>query len=550
MKMRRFKKIVELSKCESGFVLPLAAILSLILAVSGATYLSLSTYEVKSVRNRVRKSQAFYVAESGIKYGILRLQMLLNSNPDSVSQADLDGISPPNIDGYIFDEFKIEKQGGDTVKVVQGLTATAQAYKITSQARSVDSVSVGSHTTQARIVQIVEDQIFHSFQFGVFYNQDLEIQPGPPMTFTGRIHSNEDIYLECGTTLSIDARLTSAKGIYKGSKSGDSSSGGGIVRIKDTSGVYQVMNFDSKDPDWAAKADSVWGGKVQSQAHGIKELTLPIPTPENPHQIIERVNPSDPLALKERKLHYQADLSIIDGVAYDNSGNVVDLTYISGGDTLNPIDLTKSLFDHREGAWINLIEVDIAKLIASGNYPANGILYISQSGSNRAVRLVNRSQLAAGGLTVATDNPLYIQGDYNTVNKQPASVLCDALNILSNSWNEQNDNNADWALRKASATEVNASIMTGFVRDTSEEHGYCGGLENLPRFLENWTGIDFTYSGSITSLWYSQRATGDWKYGPPYYTAPNRIWSYDQDLLDSVNLPPGTPEPRVLRRTE
>ena len=86
---------MELSKCESGFVLPLAAILSLILAVSGATYLSLGTYEVKSVRNKVRKSQAFYAAESGIKYGILRLQMLLNSNPDSVSQADLDGITPP-----------------------------------------------------------------------------------------------------------------------------------------------------------------------------------------------------------------------------------------------------------------------------------------------------------------------------------------------------------------------------------------------------------------------------------------------------------------------
>ena len=543
--MLTLKRTLRFLRDESGFVLPVAVILSLVLAISGAAFLTLGTHEIKSVQRRVRKSQAFYVAEAGTKYGIFRLQTLLNTTPDSVSQADLDDIGPPTISGCTFDTLKIEKQGIETTKILKDLTAVTQEYKITCQATGAES-----NPYSAKIVQTVEDQIFYTFQFGVLYDQDLEILPGPDMTFMGRVHSNNDIYLDCNGTLSIDAYLTTAKDIHKGSKPG-STPGSGTVRIKDTTGVYQVMDFDSDSTNWAARADSVWGGKVQSQDHGIGELALPIPTPEDPIQIIKRVNESDPLALKKNKLHYQADLSIIDGVArgplYAGADTVIDLTYISGEDTLNPI-ASKSLKDHREGAEIELIEVDIAKLIESGKFPANGILYVSQSGSDKAVRLANGSELPEGGLTVATDNPIYVQGDYNTEEEQPASVLCDALNILSKHWDEQNDASAGWGSREASETEVNACIMTGFTRETSVENGYSGGLENLPRFLENWTGVEFTYSGSMISLWYSQQATGDWKYGNPCYTAPNRIWSYNQELLDPANLPPGTPELRVLEK--
>ncbi len=62
--------------------------------------------------------------------------------------------------------------------------------------------------------------------------------------------------------------------------------------------------------------------------------------------------------------------------------------------------------------------------------------------------------------------------------------------------------------RVASATQVNAAIMTGNVQSTNltTGEGYSGGLENFPRLLENWSGKTFTYQGSLVCLWQSQRA--------------------------------------------
>jgi len=159
-------------------------------------------------------------------------------------------------------------------------------------------------------------------------------------------------------------------------------------------------------------------------------------------------------------------------------------------------------------------------------------------------RLTNASDLGSG-LTIVSENPMYVQGDYNTVNKQPAALMGDAVTFLSNSWDDAKSSQSI-SNRVASNTTVNASIMTGNTESTSSN--YNGGLENLPRFLEKWSGKDFVFKGSLVNLWNSQQATADWSYGT-YYTAPNRKWSYDVDLDDPANHPPETPTIQVFQRT-
>ena len=87
--------------------------------------------------------------------------------------------------------------------------------------------------------------------------------------------------------------------------------------------------------------------------------------------------------------------------------------------------------------------------------------------------------------------------------------------------------------------------MTGNTETTSSD--YNGGFENLPRFLEVWTGTNFTWSGSAVNLWYSQQADGNWS--GTYYSPPIRDWSYDTDLDDPANHPPETPTVRIFQRT-
>jgi hypothetical protein len=94
---------------------------------------------------------------------------------------------------------------------------------------------------------------------------------------------------------------------------------------------------------------------------------------------------------------------------------------------------------------------------------------------------------------------------------------------------------------------VNAAYITGSTETGSPGHGYNGGLENLPRFLEDWNGITFTWRGSAINLWHSRQATSPW--GSVYYNPPIRDWGFDTDFLDAANLPPGSPMVNVLMKT-
>jgi hypothetical protein len=157
------------------------------------------------------------------------------------------------------------------------------------------------------------------------------------------------------------------------------------------------------------------------------------------------------------------------------------------------------------------------------------------------------------GLTVVTDQAAYIQGDYNKDAGsawRPASFLSDTIDILSNRWNTSGwDARSTLGLssRSASPTEVNAAFLsgtdsTGGVEGVSGQGGtYSGGLENYPRFHENWTGTKMTYRGSFVSLGNARHADGPWHYGGSVYTAPQRDWSFDTRFSDAANLPPLAP---------
>jgi hypothetical protein len=185
----------------------------------------------------------------------------------------------------------------------------------------------------------------------------------------------------------------------------------------------------------------------------------------------------------------------------------------------------------------------------------NGPGALTQSG----VRLVNGETLPSRGLTVATPNPLYIKGHYNvakpgaaptlashnTDNSLPGSVVADAVTILSTSWNDANSTLGTGS-RIAANTTVNTAILTGNVPSGTQGR-YSGGVENFPRFLENWGGKTLTYNGSLVCMFPSKVATTPWG-GGGVYSPPNRDWAFDVNFTDSTKLPPNTPQIRSMIR--
>ena len=541
---------------QRGVVLILSLLIMTILLIMGVTFLQIALRESQIAANYRNHTASFYAAEAGLESGMTGLRTLL-AGTKTPTQVDLDGIAPAALTSplYTFTGFQVDRLSDFLIPssvsqgVYAGLQADATDYLITAQVAG----PIGSRSTQTQVVRYLEIPLF---QFGVFYGRgvDLEIAPGPSMTFNGRVHANGDMYLS-NDSLKFDSQLTTAGNIYRYLKR-DPGNRGSNPWIKDGAGVYQQLNFDhdydvgfsSPWPvtDWRNQATSTYGDNVQDSAMGVQEIIPPIPAafydPNNPdisaHQMIEMGQVGDTQELKDAKLYYQADLRIEDGAAYAKDGTPVDLSGCPGAVT------SKTFFDGREQRDVVTTDVDIQALESCGKSPANGILYVHQSdvsGDLGSVRLINGAVLPAGGLTVASDNPIYIQGDYNQAGNVSAAVLGDAITVLSANWNDA-DGAKPTATRPATAIEINAAFGLGPSAESVNGQGN-GQLENLIRFLEDWGGQDFTYKGSLVAMWHSMNATADWRCcgsgGNNYYNPPNRLWSYDSNF--DTSPPPGTP---------
>ncbi|MHB8486023.1 MAG: hypothetical protein ACYDCM_09880 [Candidatus Acidiferrales bacterium] len=184
----------------------------------------------------------------------------------------------------------------------------------------------------------------------------------------------------------------------------------------------------------------------------------------------------------------------------------------------------------------------------------------------RALKIVNGSSINLGtcpdgiacGLTIVSENPVYIQGNFNTpaaASILPASphvavsVLADAVTLLSQNWNDVRSFTSPYspAGRPATTTNYRFAVAAGkglsfpHPAGTYQDFGTDGGVHNFLRFLENWGGQTLNYRGSVVSFYYNRQATGTYKCCTTVYSPPSRGYNFDTDFLTPTLLPPRTP---------
>lgn len=412
-----------------------------------------------------------------------------------------------------------------------------------AKARYSDANPVGS------VYQDIELLRVPIFQFAIFYNVDLEIDNLPVMTITGPVHCNTNVYLNPVNTLTFKGDLTTAGNIYLTPMPGNP--------LADASGpiVYQGTHLS-----------------------GASTLNLPIGTNTSPdavHAIIEVPSSlEDPYSsIGQQRYYNKADLIILiqdtNIVATSGLRNSF-ATIIPGSQITNFVSTNATFYNKRELKTVKSTDIDVARFAqwtATNSYLGSQVptIYVADqrtqsSTTQPGIRLVNGQTLPSSGLTVATPNPLYIKGHYNapagslgttnTSATMPASVVADAVTLLSTSWVDTNaTSSSGLSSRVASDTTVNAAMLTGLVRTTSASHS--GGAENFPRFLEEWTGRTSTINGSMVAMFYSKTATNLWRgigSSIGIYNPPNRNWSLDQNFLVEGKLPPATPSVTILVR--
>ena len=188
---------------------------------------------------------------------------------------------------------------------------------------------------------------------------------------------------------------------------------------------------------------------------------------------------------------------------------------------------TRTFFDDQEGRAIEMLDVDLGVLLDSvhsrrlldegrglDDETGGGLVFYfgvegadAQEAARYGVRVFNGARIASSvtgaplvrGLTVFTDHPLYVRGDYNSIDKRPARFIAGSLNILSNAWNDAAPLGGAGE-RPAAATTIHADFAAGAVG--------VAGLPAFPRFHENWSGTTLTYGGSFGSRGGSLHAEG------------------------------------------
>jgi hypothetical protein len=196
----------------------------------------------------------------------------------------------------------------------------------------------------------------------------------------------------------------------------------------------------------------------------------------------------------------------------------------------------------------------------------------------RALKLVNGNLISlplcpgavSCGLTIATENPAYIQGDYNANSagggfadpNVAASVVADAFTLLSDQWNDINTFSSPFNTGGRAATtawyRLGVVAGKGFsfpipgwdtpAIDGSQDFGTDGGVHNFMRYLESWGGT-LNYTGSIISMYYNRQAIGLYNSGGNNYSPPQRGYSFDANFLNPTLLPPRTPMFRDINTT-
>jgi hypothetical protein len=432
----------------------------------------------------------------------------------------------------------------------------------------------------AKVRRIFEKRYTSAWNWAMLYDGDLELHPDSKLTLNGWVHSNKDVYVGNGTTGSSTPppNLTFTDRLSYG-------------------GNY-LVGFASNDGGHAGQGNAASPVTPSNLPPGHEQVYVPLDwdpkifdtTDNNPnndgyHEMVERPATGGPDVLSDKRLYNRAGIV----VEIDASNNVkVFRGDVPGGgrallpttdafynDVVGAISTGKALQDYREAGAVRVVNFDVSKF--KSKFPTynsqgwNGIIYISDVSAGtsvtvtppggsavpttkRGIRLINGSKISTGGMTLVSENPVYIQGDFNTGNnpfsnsgdptrpennytREPSAIFADAMTLLSNNWNDSNTSSG-LSSRIAGNTTINAALIAGNVPGNGTY--YSGGGENFVRFLEDWTGKTFTYYGSMLGLYASTQGTGPWGGNLNTYKPPQLYWYFDTKLSFDENYNPVT----------
>ena len=549
------KTRITLPHGRAGSALVLTMVMTTIALAILASAMSWSASTTRLTHRSVQYTKAVAAAEAGTEKVITRMTQDFLTGGDKLvadNAASYRLVVPTATDSSYWSDWEFNdaagqigqtfiQAGSSTNYVVlnstfSGLRAFVSSYRVVSHARE----TAAAQDVMAGVLQEVQLARIPIFQFAMYSSADMEISCGQPFIITGKVHANNHLYVEPDNSLTFQSDVTAV-----------------------TSILFQRHPLDGR----GSPAGGVVYQHPELKVSPVSPLTLPIGATNTPEAIREIVQPpppsgEDPDSPLGRLRYYNQVTMVLwvsDTGVSATSGRADNFaTSVPTNQLASIVTLTNSFQDAREGKTVRPVDINVGAL-ADWSRTNTGLKSISSiyvldkrtlPGTElAAVRLSNGKTLPEKGLTVATARPLYVLGHYNQTNSanlgnantsstRPASLVADAVTLLSVNWTDANSTSS-LGSRAAKPTTVNAAILTGVVETTAGK--YSGGMENFPRFLESWgLANTLTYNGSMVKMFPSLYATNAWGL-TGVYDPPKRNWAYDLNFNDAAKLPPLTP---------
>lgn len=494
-----------------GIAMILVLGLSMVLLALGTAMLTTSGHLLSGSVDARQQIRARYAAESMVSLSIAQAVEKANEFFGAALEVDevpMGSLGTPNgergeseVQNRVDPNAKLAQE-----KITSGRLAGMMGLKIPLLINATGLAPGGAKSRVDADVRLYQVPIF---QFGVFYEGNLEISPGPDMYVFGPVHTNSNAHLRGMGTVTFQGPVSASGTIYHWRRLGTS----GSIRylLKPDTSAYRtpaltnsLTALDTSTQPWPI------AGVRNVEDHRDK-LVLPIGGSQ-PRNLLAIRDPSDPPSLRFQKFDWKVP-------------ETSPARFVNGITSSRPTWITgpRVFFDRREDRWVKVWDFDMALFIASGRsdsifYLADTVLMPTDTGTTRkfllnAFRIVNATYLPRN-MSIASANPIYIQGDFNLANPSGscrraqdtpgsvpadqkycnAQIAADAITLLSPNWPNLS--------RFAMGAHTNAT-MSGSLEQSIDTNAYR--WTNF-RYRSGWdttysseptTGAAGTYSGSI-----------------------------------------------------
>lgn len=304
-------------------------------------------------------------------------------------------------------EMRAGIESASAYALVNDVTSPNNGLQVSTAKIPIIAKATASHPSMGSVSAYAEQDMQLSltplFQFGIFYNMDLELFPGQNMSIAGPVHTNGKLTArgeQGGSAIvTFTHRVTAAGGLYADGQmkatyvkrpgttaAGAGGSGavyyqpvtGSGVNLQSTGGVWRDHKYGSATESTTTQnqfrtfATTTYGGNVRTNAHGVSKLELPgigsyretddplttsVDERNNGRQLIEPRNPykwngsawavdADDTATKELKIARKAGLYIL--VNPDDTVRTGKL----------PDGTDQTMLPRSYRAWLNIINGD------------------------------------------------------------------------------------------------------------------------------------------------------------------------------------------------